>query len=292
MMYGSVPEVLKKCIRSVLCASPGKVLLACDFAAIEARIQAWLTDSKDVLAVFRGDGKIYEHLAAQVYHVPKESIAKKSKERQIGKIIGLALQYQGALGAFRSFMKSTGFTGDLPDEEILGIIKKWRAANPNVVSYWYGLERAFKQAVRTKQVQTFRGLKIASTGTCARVYLPNGAPLSFWYPQVTPDGKLAYYGRLDGSTAWSKIDTYGGKLFENVVQAIGRELLADAMIEIDRRYPGTIVMHVHDEPVLEVDGDRGEEILADVVKIMSTPPEWGRTLPMAASGDVLFRYKK
>lgn len=292
MMYDNVPEVLKKCIRSVLCASPGKVLLACDFASIEARIQAWLTDSKAVLEVFRGDGKIYEHLAAQVYHVPKESIGKKSKERQVGKIIGLALQYQGALGAFRGFMKTTGFTGEMTDEEILTIVKEWRKANPNVVSYWYGLERAFKQAVRTKQVQAFRGLKIASTGTCARIYLPNGTPLTYWYPQVTSDGKLSYYGRLDGSTAWHKIDTYGGKLFENVVQAIGRELLADAMLEIDRRYPGTIVMHVHDEPVLEVDGDKGEEILADVIKIMSTPPEWGKTLPMAASGDALFRYKK
>lgn len=282
-LYGDITDTLKQCIRGIVTAPKGKELILCDYNAIEARVRVWLTGEEDTLEVFRSGRKLYEHTASKIFKKKIEDITPH--ERSIGKVAELALGYQGAVGAFTAMCTANDM--DLEEDFILSIVKSWRAANRNTVNFWYALERAFKQSVKTYSIQTCGRLKIASNSTCSQIRLPSGRILTYWNPKV--DDTLSYFGLHSQSSRWMRIDTYGGKLFENVVQAIARDLLAHALVKVEDKWPGFISVHVHDEIVGETDGSITVKEVGD---IMCDLPSWASGLPIAAKGVQVKRFQK
>lgn len=287
--FGSVPDTLSQLIRTAFIASPGNRLIDADFSAIEARVIAWLAGEQWVLEVFRTHGKIYEATASMLYGVPMEKIKKGNPEyalRQYGKAATLALGYQGGNPAL---ITAGHLPKDTPEEQLTDIKTRWRKSNPAIVRLWYGVQEAALQAVQTGQPIMLRGLTFARECDVANdldfltIRLPSGRKLYYARPHLTKnrfgEDSLAYWGVNQTSRRWQETETYGGKLTENCVQAIARDCLAEAIERLEAAgYP--VVMHVHDEVV--IDTDRGS--LEDVIRIMSQPPAWAPDLPLTADG--------
>lgn len=288
-VFGSVPDTLSQLIRTAFVASPGNRLIDADFSAIEARVIAWLAGEQWVLEVFRTHGKIYEATASMLYGVPMEKIKKGNPEyalRQYGKAATLALGYQGGNPAL---ITAGHLPRDTPEEQLTDIKTRWRKSNPAIVRLWYGVQEAALQAVQTGQPVMLRGLTFARECDVANdldfltIRLPSGRKLYYARPHLTKnrfgEDSLAYWGVNQTSRRWQETETYGGKLTENCVQAIARDCLAEAIERLEAAgYP--VVMHVHDEVV--IDTDRGS--LEDVIRIMSQPPAWAPDLPLTADG--------
>lgn len=292
LIYGSLPDTLSQLIRTALIARPGTALHVTDFSAIEARVLAWLAGEQWRIDVFRTHGKIYEASASQMFGVPIEQIDRGSDLRQKGKVAELALGYQGGPGALISM---GALEQGLTEEELPEIVDRWRNANRAIVEFWRSIEGAALHAVQTGEAVGLRGLVIARemdsrTGQdFMTIRLHSGRKLYYPQPHIAENkfGRSAiHYWGLEGGK-WSVLSTYGGKLTENVVQAISRDCLANALIKLDAA-GFEIVMHVHDEIVAEVEGDR----LDEMIEIMREPIPWAPGLPLDAAGFISDFYMK
>lgn len=295
LLYGNVPDTLSQLVRTAFIPSPGNVLAVADFSAIEARVIAWLAGEQWRMDVFRGHGKIYEASAASMFDVPIDRITKSSPLRQKGKVAELALGYQGSSGAL---IQMGALDMGLTEEELPEIVQRWRAANPRIVELWYAMETAAEDCVRTGRPADTHGIRFAREGDYAQgldwltVRLPSGRKLFYASPALGVNRwgnvSITYMGMDQKTRKWSAQETYGGKLTENVVQAIARDCLAEALQRLtEAGY--AIVMHVHDEVV--IDAPVGMDI--DVIcEIMCRPISWAPDLPLRTDGFISKYYKK
>jgi DNA polymerase len=299
IIYGNVPDTLSQLIRTAFIPSPGHVLMISDFSAIEARVIAWLAGEQWRLDVFNTHGKIYEASASQMFGVPIELIKKGNPEyelRQKGKVAELALGYQGGSGALISM---GALDMGLTEEELPDIVRRWRSANRRIVDLWYAVENAALSVLRTGQPAGVKGLLIARESDIANgldfltITLPSGRKLFYAHPFIATNemGReaLYYYGLNQTTKKWEKTPTYGGKLVENIVQAIARDCLAVSLVRLSQAGYQT-VMHIHDEVVLDVPREMVD--LETVEKIMSEPIPWAPGLPLNADGFVSEYYRK
>lgn len=303
IVYGSPNDTLSQLIRTAFVAAPGNVLIDADFSAIEARVISWLADEEWRLEVFRTHGKIYEASASQMFGVPLERIKKGNPEyslRQRGKVAELALGYQGGVPAMRQ-MDTGKLLADLPDEEIKDIVDKWRNTNPKIRNLWYSFNDAAIRVIqnggslRVRCCTFARECDCIRGTTCMTISLPSGRKLYYVEPSVGENrwgGPSITYMGVNDKNKWGRIETYGGKLVENVVQAIARDCLAQAIEHLEAAgLP--VVFHIHDEVVIDTAAfDTNDAMLDKVVKIMSTPIPWAEGLPLGADGWVGAFFKK
>jgi len=290
MIYDSVPNVLSELIRTTFIPSPGHRFIVADFSAIEARVIAWLAGETWRLEVFKTHGKIYEASASQMFKVPIESITKTSPLRQKGKISELALGYGGSVSAL---VNMGALEMGLTEEELKPLVDAWREANPKIVNLWREVNNAALKAVNDRQPQTVRQLKFIFTKGMLFITLPSGRKLAYVKPKLEPnrfghDG-LTYEGVGGENKWWGRIGTYGGKLVENITQAIARDCLAEAMLRLDKA-GYKIGIHVHDEVV--IDAPLGYGSVEEVCEIMGEPISWAEGLPLNADGFETTFYKK
>lgn len=296
-LIGPVPDVLSQLVRTALIPSPGHLFVDADFSAIEARVIAWLAGEQWVLDVFRTHGKIYEACASQMFGVPIDRIAKGNPEyelRQKGKVATLALGYQGSAGAL---IQMGALRMGIPEEDLPDIVRRWRDTNRRIVDLWYALEAAAIDTVRTGKSNAVRGLIFALEGDREKMFLtillPSGRKLFYAQPHLIKNDRgrdqLYYWGQNQKSRKWEALDTYGGKLAENCVQAIARDCLAEAILRLeDAGY--AVVFTVHDEVVLDVPAEKAD--LDGVCRIMGQPVPWAPGLPLKADGWVGSFYTK
>ena len=290
LCYGNVPDTLSQLIRTAFIAPEGHTFAVCDFSAIEARVLAWLAGEEWVLEVFRGHGKIYEATAAQMYGVPIEEITKTDPRRQKGKIAVLALGYGGGTGALAAM---GGTRMGLTEDDMAGIVDDWRKANPHIVKTWSKLETAVKRCATTGIDQSTCGLifhRRPEDGTLT-ITLPSGRLLCYRNMTLGTNrwGKesLKFQGTNSTTKRWEWIETYGGKLTENIVQAIARDCLAHTLAKVEDIY--NVVFHVHDEIVCEVPAKRA---LLDIQEIFSQTADWAEGLPLKGAGYTTPYYLK
>lgn len=298
-LFGSVPDTLSQLIRTSFIAEPGNALVDADFSAIEARVISWLAGESWRLDVFRTHGKIYEASASQMFGVPLERIKKGNPEyalRQKGKVAELALGYQGSTGAL---IKMGALDMGLSEAELPDIVNRWRDANKRIRDLWYSMEAAAVQVIQTGQPVGLRSLVLAREMDAGNnldfltIRLPSGRKLYYAHPSLGQNqwGKpsITYMGMDQTTKKWKLIETYGGKLVENCVQAIARDCLAEAIERLEAaNYP--VVFHVHDEVVVECAAERAS--LDDIAAIMGQPVSWAPDLPLGADGWVGAFYKK
>lgn len=292
MLFDSVPNVLSQLIRTAFIPSAGCRFIVSDFSAIEARVIAWLASEQWRMKVFRTHGKIYEASASQMFKVPLESITKANPLRQKGKISELALGYQGGVGAL---VTMGALKMGLTEEELPELVSTWRAANPAIVRLWKDVEKAAISAVKDRKVvQLQYGVTFSFESGILFIKLPSGRRLAYCKAAIENDTrfnrpKLTYWGMDQVKKVWSKVDTYGGKLVENVIQAIARDCLAEALIRVDAA-GYRIAAHVHDEIVCDVPVGWGS--LKELNEIMGQPIKWAPDLPTPADGFSGMYYKK
>lgn len=289
MLYESTPNVLSELIRTAFVAKPGCRFIISDFSAIEARVLAWLAGEQWRLDVFRTHGKIYEASASAMFHVPIEEITKTSPLRQKGKISELALGYGGSVGAMTSM---GALKMGLSEEELPSLVNTWRNANPHITQFWWAVDEAAIKAVRDKKPSRVGRVAFEYASGILFVTLPSGRKLSYVKPKmgVNKFGRegLNYEG-VGESKKWMRLETYGPKLVENIVQAASRDILAEAMLRLEEA-GFDIVCHVHDEVVLEV--PKGISSVDEINEIMAANPEWADGLPLKAAGFESLFYKK
>lgn len=290
-LFDSIPDTLSQLIRTAFIPREGNRFLVADFSAIEARVIAWIAGEQWRLDVFNTHGKIYEASASQMFHVPIESIKKGSDLRQKGKIAELALGYGGSVGALTSMDKKKS----IPEEELPELVQHWRNANPNITKFWWDVDKAAKKAIREKTTVCMQfGLKFIYDPGVLFIQLPSGRKLSYLRPKIeaheTFSGdKITYEGMEQTSKQWKRIDTYGPKLVENIVQATARDCLGEAMFKVTKA-GYDIVMHVHDELIMDV--PKGFGSLEEVNSIFGEPIDWAPGLPLKADGYECSYYMK
>ena len=282
MLFGEPSSVFSELVRTAFIASPGNRFVIADFSAIEARVISWVAGEEWRMEVFRTHGKIYEAAASQMFHVPIESIKKGSKLRQQGKVAELACGFQGGVGALRRMdPKET-----IPDEELPEILKTWRNANPHIVKLWSTVEKAAKTAIKQHRIVKIQhDISFSYEHHILFAQLPSGRKLSYYDARLENiEGKetITYAGTNQISKKWSRISTYGGKLVENIIQAIARDCLAVTMIRLeDKGYD--VVFHIHDEVIIDVPKeDNGA--LKTVLDIFSEPISWAPGLYLRGDG--------
>lgn len=299
---GSVADTLSQLIRTAFCASPGALLVDADFSAIEARMIAWLAGEEWVLEVFRTHGKIYEAAASQMFGVPFEAIRKGRPEyayRQKGKVATLALGYQGGTGAL---INMGALRMGIPEDDLPDIVDRWRQANRKIVEFWWAMDAASKHTVQTGQPVELPGGKVAFAREIdlgngldfLTVRLPSGRKLYYAKPHMGQDRfgrpSICYMGLNQTTKKWGTLETYGGKLAENITQAVARDCLAEAITRLEGA-GYRVVFHIHDEVVIDRPGAT-EADLDRVTEIMSVVPDWAAGLPLAADGWVNAFFKK
>ena len=293
--YGSIPHTLAALIRTVFIAPPGSTFIDADFSAIEARVLAWLAGEKWVLDVFRSHGKIYEATASQMFNIPLECIVKGNPEyayRAKGKVATLALGYQGGPKALESM---GALRNGLTEEELPDIVRRWRKSNPAIVQFWYDIEQAAIDAVLNGKAASVGPVTVCRRADIRNgldfmvIRLPSGRELYYANPHIGTNRfgrkSVCYMGQSGKGGKWGPVETYGGKLTENITQAVARDCLFEAM-EALTRAGFRIVFDIHDEVVIEAPDSRmtPEQKLDAVTKIMSFPPPWAADLPLAADG--------
>ncbi|ERI92278.1 DNA-directed DNA polymerase [Clostridiales bacterium oral taxon 876 str. F0540] len=299
LVYGNVPDTLSQLIRTAFVPSDNNIFLVADFSAIEARIIAYLAGEQWRQEVFASHGRIYEAAASRMFGVPIEKIAKGNPEyelRQKGKIAELALGYQGGAGAL---VAMGALKMGLKEEELKGLVRRWRTSNKRIVDLWYSIENAAIEVMRTGQAARIKGLIIAreidfnNNQDFLTIKLPSGRKLFYTKPFVKANemGREAlYYRGINQKTRkWENIPTYGGKLTENIVQAIARDCLAESLKRLEAA-GYQICFHVHDEVILDVPKDKAD--LKAVTDIMGQPITWAPGLILKAEGYATAFYKK
>lgn len=286
IFYENVPNVLSQLIRTAFIPSKGNKFIVADFSAIEARVIAWLSNENWRMDVFANGGDIYCASASQMFHVPVVKHGINGELRQKGKIAELALGYQGGIGALKAMgADKMGLT----DSELTDIVAKWRKASPNIVKLWNEVEKAVVRAIEYRTSVAYKhNMLFAYKSGMLRIRLASGRVISYIRPQCNY-GKLSYEGINQTSRKWERLDTYGGKLVENIVQATARDCLAIAMMRLnDAGFK--IVMHVHDEVIIDCKGTNKE--LNEINKIMGEPIDWAPGLILNADGYITDYYKK
>ena len=301
-IYGSVPDTLSQLIRTAFIAAPGNVLIDADFSAIEARVISWLAGEEWRLEVFRTHGKIYEASASQMFGVPIDLIKKGNPEyalRQKGKVAELALGYQGSTGAL---INMGALDMGIPEEDLPDIVSRWRDANKRIRDLWYKVDAAAVQVITQGGSVGVSSIILAHEWEATQgtdymtITLPSGRKLFYNAPQIGVNQwgnpSISYMGMDQTTKKWKRIETYGGKLGENCVQAIARDCLAQAIEHLEAAgLP--VIFHIHDEVVIDIrpfaDNDA---MLAKTVEIMSRPVPWAPGLPLGADGWVGKFFKK
>lgn len=310
MMYGSINDTLSQLIRTAFVATPGNVLIDADFSAIEARVISWLAGQEWRLEVFRTHGKIYEASASQMFHVPIEKIKKGNPEyalRQRGKVAELALGYQGGVSAMRR-MDVGHNLDDLSDDEVKGIVDRWRETNSMIRDLWNIVDSAAITVITNGGAQTIRSettdaiitlaceLDVITGTRYMTILLPSGRKLYYPSPEIGVNRwghpSVSYTGQNQTTKRWERVETYGGKLVENIVQAIARDCLAIAIENLEAQGLH-VVFHIHDEVVIDTPAWADEDtMLETVTKIMTKPIPWAQMLPLNADGWVDKFFKK
>lgn len=287
MNYGNVTQVLSELIRTAFIAAPGHTFHVCDFSAIEARVIAWLAGEEWVLDVFRSNGDIYCANASRMFKVPVEKHGQNAALRQKGKIATLALGYGGGVSALEAM---GGSKLGLTEDEEKEIVKLWRDSNPRIVKMWGIIEKAAISAIKTgKSVTVHRGIQIGRRWGMLTITLPSGRTIC--YPRAVieteyndgwrGDHEIIEYEGLNQTTKkWGSIRTYGGKLTENIVQAVARDILGIVILRAkEKGLP--VVFHIHDEIIVEATPD---QTLDQVEALFSEPIDWCRDLPLKGAG--------
>ncbi len=289
LLYDSTPNVLSELIRTAFIPKPGCRFAVADFSAIEARVLAWLSGEQWRLDVFTSHGKIYEASASSMFHVPMEEITKGSPLRQKGKLAELGLGFGGASGALISM---GALDMGLTEDELPPLVAAWRKANPHITQFWWDVDAAAIKAVTEKQKTKVGKIIFEYKSGILFITLPSGRKLSYVKPRMAVnrfgrDG-LTYEG-ISENKKWSRIETYGPKLVENIVQGTARDLLAEAMLRVEKKgYP--IVMHCHDEIIAEV--PEGSGSVDEMCEVMAVQPVWAEGLPLRADGYECSFYQK
>lgn len=294
MLYDSVSDTLSQLIRTALVASSGRILLDADFSAIEARVLAVLAGEQWIIDEFKGEGKLYEATAAQMFGVPKEQIKKGTelyKLRQQGKVASLACQYQGSVNA----LTSMDFNHEIPDEQKPGLVSQWRSANPHIVQFWYAIENACIDTIKTgtaHRVGKYIKTELVSSSGISylRIRLPSGRHQYYVRPSIGINrfGKesIVYKGKNQVTGKWGDRETYGGSLTEGITQAVARDLLAEALERLEAN-GFEVLFHVHDEAVVDypsVSEEVDQQNLEKMYSIMSEVPAWFSEMPLKSDG--------
>lgn len=288
MMYDSLPYVLSQLIRTAFVPEEGKKFVVADYSAIEAVVLAWLANEKWRLDVFRTHGKIYEASASMMFNIPLTEITEELRQR--GKVAELALGYGGSVGAITTM----DLKKKIKEKEKQPLVDNWREANPAIVRFWKRCNDAVIHTIKTGETSNIsKGITSVMEKGVLFIILPSGRRLTYLKPQfgVNRFGgiSIVYEGQNQKSHKWEDLETYGGKLTENIVQAIARDLLAEGMVNVDDA-GYSIVAHVHDEIIVEVNRDL--DCLKHIGELMTTLPEWAAGLPLKVKGFETYYYKK
>ena len=285
-LWGSAPNVLSELIRAAFVAAPGHRFLVADFSAIEARVIAWLAGEQWVLDLFKNGGDIYCETGTRMF---SQEVKKHSPLRQRAKVAVLACGYQGGVGALKAM---GGEKLGLGEDEMASIVDAWRKANPRIAQMWWDVNRAALEAIKNGTSQMVGRIKVYQKLGALVIALPSGRELIYPSPRVGENrfgGESITFMGLGLNRKWGRIETYGGKLVENIVQATARDVLAHSMATLEAAgYP--TVMHVHDEVITEVPYGHGS--VEELCALMSQGPKWSRGLPLAAEGFESTYYKK
>ena len=287
LLYDDIPDVLSQLIRTAFIPKTGHSFFVADFSAIEARVLAWLAGERWREKLFKNGGDIYCMSASQMFGVPVEKHGQNSELRQKGKIAELACGYGGSTGAL---INMGAIEMGLGEEELSPLVSAWREANPNIVALWWAVDKAVKESI-TKRIQTStHGIIFNCQSGLLRITLPSGRKLTYVKPQIGVNkfgGESVTYEGIGGTKKWERIESYGPKFVENIVQAIARDILVHAMQMLNKKY--TIVAHVHDEVIIEASSN---ERIEEICSIMCDSPEWANGLILNADGYVCDFYKK
>ena len=289
MMFGNVPNVLSELIRTVLIPKPNHRFIVADFSAIEARVLAWIAGEQWRIDTFKNGGDIYCASASKMFKVPVEKHGVNGELRQKGKISELACGYGGSVGA----LKNMGAVEmGVQENELQGLINAWRNANPHIVRFWYEVGNAAMKAIKEKTTVPLGKLVFAYERGILFIRLPSGRRLSYIKPRIGTNrfgGDSITYMGINSAKKWDRLETFGGKLTENIVQGTARDLLANALINAANAGYDT-VFHVHDEIICEVPNGYGS--VDELCKLMCIKPEWADGLPLNADGFECEYYKK
>lgn len=284
ILYDSLNDTLKQLVRTAFVAGEEKDFYVSDFSAIEARVIAWYAKENWRLEVFATHGKIYEASASQMFHIPIEDVDKNL--RQKGKVAELALGYQGGPGALKQM---GALEMGVPEEELPELVENWRRANPNIVQFWKDVQRAAIKALKTRSTIKLGKLKFKRSRGFLFIQLPSGRNLAYTKATVEAGDygdKIVYEGQGD-KAYFTRQETYGGKLVENIVQATARDVLAEALLRLEEAgYP--VVFHVHDEAIVET----SDTDIETINNLMAQAPDWAAGLPLNSEGYVTKYYKK
>lgn len=284
--FDDVSGTLSQLIRTAFIPKPGCRFIVADFSAIEARVLAWLANEAWRMEVFNTHGKIYESSAEQMFHLPPGSVKKGNPMRQKGKIAELALGYGGSVGALKSM---GALDMGIPENELKPLVNSWRAANTAITKFWWDTDAAVRRTIQTQEPTRLpHGMGFYKKGPLLKLVLPNGRELSYVKPAITDDN-ITYEGTLQSSGAWGRIESYGPKLVENIVQATARDCLAVAIDRLEKAgFP--VVFHVHDEVICEV--PIGVSSAEELGAIMSETIDWAKDLPLRADAYECEYYRK
>ena len=286
MLYEDVPDTLSQLIRTAFIARPGKTFYVSDFSAVEARVLAWFAGEQWRQEVFERGGDIYCASASAMFHCPVEKHGVNGHLRQKGKIAELALGYGGSTGALRAM---GAIEMGLQEEELHPLVTAWREANPNIVRFWWDIDRAAMSAVRDRIDSSVGDIHFAYRSGMLFVTLPSGRRLAYVKPKIGTNqfgGDCITYEGVGGTKKWERLETYGPKLTENIVQATSRDLLCYSMRTLSHCF---ITMHIHDELVIEADPTMSLEALCEQ---MGRTPPWAKGLKLRADGYTTEFYKK
>ena len=288
LLYDSVPMVLSELIRTAFVPKPGHRFFVADFSAIEARVIAWIAGEQWRQEVFASGGDIYCASASQMFHVPVEKHGINGHLRQKGKIAELALGYGGSVGALKAM---GALNMGVPEEELKPLVDAWRLANPNIVRLWWDIDRAASTCVRERTTTECRGIRFIYQSGMMFIVIPSGRKLVYVKPRMGVNrygNESVTFEGVGEQKKWLRLESYGPKFVENIVQATARDILAEAMLRLDA-HGYKIVMHIHDEVVIEAPADTS---LDDICKVMGQTPVWAKGLLLRADGYICDFYKK
>lgn len=286
LLYDSVPSALSELIRTALVPRPGYKFIVSDFSAIEARVIAWLAGEQWRKDVFKNNGDIYCASASQMFKVPVVKHGINGHLRQKGKIAELALGYGGSVGALTQM---GALEMGIPEEELQPLVDSWRTSNPNIVRFWWDVDSCVKQTINERITTETNGIRFEYRSGMLFIHLPSGRSLAYVKPQIGENkfgGESVTYEGVGTAKKWERLESYGPKFVENIVQAISRDILCYTMQNLKDRF---IVGHVHDELIIEcLEGTR----LEDICEIMGKTPPWAPGLLLRADGYETHFYKK
>ncbi len=286
MLYEDIPDTLSQLIRTAFVPQDGRKFIVADFSAIEARVIAWIAGERWRLRVFEGGGDIYCASASQMFHVPVEKHGVNGHLRQKGKIAELALGYGGSVGALKSM---GALEMGLAEEELQPLVSAWRDSNPSITEFWWAVDRAVKECIKKRMPTETHGIRFSYESGMLFITLFSGRRLAYVKPRIGENqfgGESVTYMGVGGTKKWERLESYGPKFVENIVQAVSRDILCYAMRTLRNC---AIVAHVHDEVIIEADPRMSVEAVCEQ---MSQTPPWAKGLLLRADGYSCSWYQK